>query len=414
MDSAVIRFKNRRKRRLEKGAAECYDSVEEYKKRRKKRIADRLDEEPDAWITVNGSPVPLKDGKAIGGVLKGKDLSDGPPVKRSGNDKGGREADGKRYSGKPMEVESGIGGALKPKSDGARKIDTRDAMEEVELYKKSGGERGLAKNSLSGYVNEDGSLKPSRQKVHDEIVQRVFEKLKSYDGKATMTMSGGGPASGKSFVSSDAKGKFGEDTVLVVDPDEIKQMLPGYTDMAVAGDKAAGFYHEESSALAKRIYQYALDNNINVVYDGTGDGSLSSVQKKITAARNAGYTVNGEYVTVDTEEAVKRNRQRYEKAKEKYEKGLSDIPPRLPNEQLVRDTHAKVADIQFRVAPLFDNFVLYDNNGSKEDGHPIIATCKLGGEVEIVPGMHERVQRALGKGKLGGKVYRGKVTFPDR
>ena len=48
---------------------------------------------------------------------------------------------------------------------------------------------------------------------------------------------------------------FGEESVVKIDPDDFKAMLHGYRDMAIETDKVAAYYHEESSVLAKRVYQ---------------------------------------------------------------------------------------------------------------------------------------------------------------
>ena len=449
---AIKQYRKRRQERIDKRNGVVrkprYDSVEEYRKRREKRLEARADagvgwvygilqqngidtkgmdvkEAFEELAKLNGGKGG-KGGKDEKGGKGGKSgeskngsgsKSGGIKKSSSENDRRGQECDGSGYKGKAGEVKTGIGGKLAPKSDAAKRIDVSDALSETKLYKESGGKKGIEKNSLSDYIDKDGNLTPERQKVHDEIVQKVFANLKSYDGKATMIMSGGGPASGKSFVSDGAKEEFGKETVCVVDPDALKAMLPGYADMAVKDEKAAGFYHEESSALAKRIYQFATDNNINVVYDGTGDGSVNSVKKKLKMAQDAGYAVKGEYVTVDVNGesgALVRNKNRYEHAKKKWDEGAAIDPPRLVGDDHVKGIHAAVSDIAPDVANLFDEWKLTDNNVPKGAPRPVIATCKKGGEIEVVKGMEKKVQAWLDKGTRGGKVKDGKIVFPDK
>jgi len=430
MDKAVIKFKKRRQARLDaKNGVERNDrdAVVEYKKRRAIRMDIRgefneqdhpRDENGRFTSGGGGGSSSAENKKAANGGVAPKSSGAKVEIKKSDpkNNRLDKECDGSGYKGKPGEVKTGKGGKLAPKSDISKKIDTADAISETELWKSSGGKKGIEKNSLSDHIDKDGNLSPERQKVHDEIVQKFFADKVPYDGKPTMIMSGGGPASGKSFVSDNAKSQFGDDTVVVVDPDEFKKMLPGFGDMAVAGDKAAGFYHEESSALAKRIYQYAADNGINVVYDGTGDGSVKSVMKKLKTAQDAGYNIKGEYVTVDVDGdsgAVVRNQKRYEHAKKDWEEGKKVDPPRLVRDDYVRDIHAKVSDIAPDVANLFDEFTLTDNNVPKGAPRPVIATCKKGGEIKVVKGMEKKVQAWLDKGDRGGKVVNGRVVFPD-
>lgn len=182
--------------------------------------------------------------------------------------------------------------------------------------------------------------------------------------------------------------------------------------MAVETDKAAGYYHEESSALAKRAYQYAADNGVNVIYDGTGDGSVRSVESKIATAREAGYAVKAQYVTVETEEAITRNIMRYEGAKAKYDADpVHNLPPRLPPEDMVRATHAKVSDISIQVANKFDSFELYDNNGPRGSTPVLIGTCTNGGRIQCASGQEGNVQRYLNKGSSGAQVVDGYVSY---
>lgn len=427
----IERYKERRRKRIEKKYGKRVDEVEEFKKRRSARMEERMDAGV-GWAyglakakgidTEGMSPkevfealeekggVPKSKSKEINGAKKVKETHYPGPTNKKSKTRN-HECDGSEYKGKPGSVESGINGNLKPKSEASKKIGTSDAMNEMKLFRDTNGKKGRARNSLYGHVDKDGNLTPERQKVHDEIVQKFFAKVKPYDGKATMTMSGGGPASGKSFIEDSVRKNFGDDTTITVDPDKLKELLPGYTDMALAGDDAAPHYHEESSALAKRIYQYALDNNINVVYDGTGDGSVGSVEKKIKAARAAGYKVKGQYVTVDVDGptgALFRNQKRYESAKRKFENGESDVPPRLPRSDMVRGTHAKVSDIVPKVAALYDEFELWDNNQELGKPRTLIATCKSGKDINVENG--DLMNRFLGKGEEGYRYKDGKIS----
>ena len=438
---AIKQYRKRRQERIDKRNGVIrkphYDSVEEYRKRREKRLEARADASV-GWvygilqqngIDTKGMDVKeafeelakLNGGK---GGKGGKDEKGGKGGKSGEAQKGSEsksgsikksehrnhEYDGSGYKGEPGEVKSGKSGNLKPKSEKSKRIDTSDATAETERWKQTNGKEGLEKNSLTGFVDKDGNLTPERQKVHDEIVQAIFADKVPQKGKATMTMSGGGPASGKSFIEKNVRQNFGDETCITVDPDKLKEMLPGYTDMAIESDAAAGFYHEESSALAKRVYQYGLDNNINVVYDGTGDGSVNSVKKKIQAARDAGYAVNGEYVTVDVDGpngALARNQARYENGRKKFESGKSDVPPRLPKESHVKQIHAAVSDIIPEVANEFDEWKLWDNNGEQGSPRTLIATCKRGGKVKVEPGQEGLMEKFLNKGEAGYQYSNG-------
>lgn len=273
-------------------------------------------------------------------------------------------------------------------------IDTGDAAAEV----KNGRH-----NSLEKYIDSDGNLSPERQALHAEIVSEYFEGKEKVDGVRTATFLGGGPASGKSSLRDSGLIVQADDpSTVTIDPDGLKGKLPGYEEMASETDSAAAFYHEESSAVAKTLYSTALDYGCNTVYDGTGDGSVNSMRKKIKDAHDAGYKAVGEYVTVDIDEALRRNELRYEAAKEKYEKGLSKVPPRLPDAQIVKSIHRKVTDISVECASEFDSIKIYDNNGARGSAPTLIAT---GGNGKPLSAVNKTLlQKYLDKGEKKWKI----------
>lgn len=256
-------------------------------------------------------------------------------------------------------------------------------------------------NSLETHMDANGNLTPEREKVHKEIIDKLLEGKVGVEGQATMTMLGGGPASGKSSVmSADTSGDI---HAVTVDPDTIKKMLPGFEEMAKTDPSAAAFYHEESSALAKRFAEVAFSENLNVLYDGTGDGGFSSVQRKIDSAKAHGYRLEAKYVTIDTEEAVRRNQKRYDDAVARGE------TPRLPPVDVVRKTHAKVTDVAVKMAPQFDHIEVWDNNG--ERGHQKkIAEGGNGQHLKATDGNQASLSRFLSKSVSG---VDGFITLPN-
>lgn len=270
--------------------------------------------------------------------------------------------------------------------------NTGDAMAEV---------RSGKHNSLEKHMDANGNLTPEREKVHKEIIDKLLEGKVGVEGQATMTMLGGGPASGKSSVmSADTSGDI---HAVTVDPDTIKKMLPGFEEMAKVDTNAAAFYHEESSALAKRFAEVAFSENYNVIYDGTGDGGFSSVQRKIDSAKEHGYRVEAKYVTIDTEEAVRRNQKRYDDAI------AAGKVPRLPPEETVRKTHAKVTDVAVKMAPQFDHIEVWDNNGARGQQKKI-AEGGNGQHLKVTPGNQEVFNKFLAKSQSG---VEGFITLPN-
>lgn len=253
-------------------------------------------------------------------------------------------------------------------------------------------QRTVFKNSMSGHITADGKIDPKREELHKRIIRQYLKGLKPTTGQGVYRMMGGGPASGKGRVIKDGfVSKMDPATSVRIDPDVIKEMLPGFKAMSKKTDRAAAFYHEESSMIAKRLLKVAADEHYNITYDGTGDGSVESVMAKLKVAKEHGYRTEAEYVTVNTDEASKRNVSRYLSAMKKGES------PRLVPDDFLRECHPKVTSIGVQVAHLFDKAELYDNNGPIGSKPVLIAAGGKGKGFTPVPGQEKKFEEFLNK-----------------
>ena len=212
---------------------------------------------------------------------------------------------------------------------------------------------------------------PERRKLHEAIINHHFRDVTPVPNPEAHMM-GGGPASGKSVAIQSGHIKI-PDNHVGIDADAIKGMLPEYTQMVASKDeKAAAFAHEESSYLSKQIMDKASQGKYHLMLDGTGDSGLKSLAGKIQRMRAGGHRILGHYVTVDTETALQRNRERAVKT------------GRLPPEKMVKDCHAMISKIlpDAVKSGLFDEFQLFDTNG---DGAKRIASAK-GNQLQIRDG----------------------------
>jgi predicted ABC-type ATPase len=206
-----------------------------------------------------------------------------------------------------------------------------------------------------------GGYEPSEERayLHQQIINQVTEGVPQ-SSDPTFYMLGGGPASGKStFLKSGATDTPDKANAVHVNADDIKAMLPENPRMVNGGDadffNAASFSHEESSMLAKRVQDRAIENKQNIVLDGTGDSAINKLASKVESARQNGYKVNGVYVTVPTEVAWSRSVQRALGASKRY------VP-----KAVVEETHKAVSGTlrQAVEGGLFDKISLWDNTGS--------------------------------------------------
>lgn len=250
----------------------------------------------------------------------------------------------------------------------------------------AGEKHEKGKSSLYDHLVSDGKggykLTPERQALHDQIIAKALAGV-PVSSNPTVTMLGGGPAAGKSVAtenptlgipktsdSSDVKSGAAQPTAVLVNADLVKEQLPEYQAMGASG------VHEESSLIAKEIYAQALAHHQDVVYDGTGNSSMESLQGKIDAGRDAGYTVNGVYVTCPTDLA-------WDRAQARADKTGREVP-----EGMLRETHANVSGILPEAAPLFDSTVLVDSTKGAVDEQgrtsgEIIASGSLGQDLSV-------------------------------
>jgi predicted ABC-type ATPase len=236
-------------------------------------------------------------------------------------------------------------------------------------------------DSLTAFTR-DGKIDPERAKLHQQIVAEALAGHKP-QAHPVATFLGGGPASGKSTVMAGQH----PDSVHI-DPDEIKAKLPEYQAMLKAKDhRAAAFAHEESSAISKQIKAESEKRKLNYTLDGTGDASPPKMVAKVEAAHNAGYLTSAKYVTVDTDEAVRRAMARAQQT------------GRMVPENVIREVHAGVS----RVLPVLldhhalDAAELWDTSGPSPT---LVGSKGLAGQWQVHD--PQAWQRFLDKGQEAG------------
>jgi predicted ABC-type ATPase len=199
------------------------------------------------------------------------------------------------------------------------------------------------------YRRDDGSWTDERAALHREISRDMLKGKTPVDAPVAYMM-GGGTASGKSSLIG--SGILGiPDNSVMVDSDAIKGHLPEYQRMKAAGDyNAAAFAHEESSYLAKKVAHTASVGGFNVVFDGTGDSSYGSVERKVTMLRAGGQRVVANYASVPVETAIARNLARAEKT------------GRYVPESFIRQAYGSINHIMAKAAKngLFDELTVWD------------------------------------------------------
>lgn len=215
------------------------------------------------------------------------------------------------------------------------------------------------------FVNDKPTSK--RKILHDKIIEEIVSKTKSVPINkipvAIMTM--GGPASGKSSMVKSAG--VDSEKFVVADADAVKEKIPEYNKSIIANARNAAFMaHKESSYIVNKIRNVAIDDNKNIIIDGTGS-VLHSYLDNLKKLKEKGYAVKLLAVDIDVEIAVKR-------AMERAEKRGRFVP-----ENVIREKYATIPKNIMIMSKLLDDFSVYDNNGispkivwSKKEGSETI------------------------------------------
>lgn len=308
------------------------------------------------WITVNGRHILLGSGEskqeAIDRVFKSDKKA--KQIKQNESEAKRLNAESKYRDNLSKSGKAEIkNGTLTFNGKPVDKLDTRKA-----------GEKGS--DSFADHL-KNGQLSPERLELHRQIIEDYFKGHRPYaPGEEKVAMfTGGGGASGKGTFSGNDRetkesnvGKFysQDKNPLKIDPDEIKKSLAkadGHVDekgKAKLDNKLTGYYHEESSALAKQIYSTSLQNNYPTLYDGTATNPASAIAKA-ELAEKYGYKTEMCFVCSDWRTVGQNSLERYEKS------------GRLVPLNRLLAAHKKSYSAINAISNNFHSFKLYDNAG---------------------------------------------------
>lgn len=179
--------------------------------------------------------------------------------------------------------------------------ETADKVQDVQARLHS------VEQTIEQYRKDDGSYDERRAKLHTQILEhfispeKVIAAMPPEGQKPTLTLLGGRGGSGKSWFKDKV---YTEKHAIVVDPDEIKGMLPEYEGWN------AHQVHEESSDIMEQIISFSRQMGCNVVLDATMKSAKSAL-KKVDEFKGAGYRVEAHYMHLPRQEAAKRAVQRF-------------------------------------------------------------------------------------------------------
>lgn len=204
---------------------------------------------------------------------------------------------------------------------------------------------------------------PEREQFRQSLVDKAVENVQPSERPVAYIMGGGG-AAGKSTLlrKLQARGLIPNENVVEINPDDVKRSIPEFDQIVGKGDsRAAAVVHSESSAIANRIRQAAIDKRANIIIDRTLKDQTKGL-REIQQLKDAGYDVHLIGVTVDPNVAVERAKARGKKT------------GRYVAAEVLRAAHKGFASAFERYARVVDRASLYDTG----EGNKLIAKKRVG------------------------------------
>lgn len=215
----------------------------------------------------------------------------------------------------------------------------------------------------------------SRRAVHEQIISELLDGIPQQpQGQARVFFTGGGYAAGKGSVVKkhpDALPPadiFPDDPqrALVLDPDRIKAKLPEFDALLATNPEANLLVYEEAWDISQELQRRAIDRHVNVIVDGISDTSADDMLGRVKLFNAAGYgPPKVVYVTIPTDEAIRRARNRAMNAKDRADRRY--IPEAIMR-AVHRDVSVTVPDIIDRAGEVGLAVEVWDNDQGPELG----------------------------------------------
>lgn len=229
-----------------------------------------------------------------------------------------------------------------------QQVSIRTKPKDYSYPEEHGIKETKAEHSIGGIYTKE------RTKLHNKIVNNFIKEAGTSEAKPIAILTGGGTASGKSTMlraimpAMESGGK----KFAKIDSDKIKEAMPDYHTAKKANPRtAATTVHEESSDIANKLFDKAVNGKHNLVYDGTMSNPKKYL-KMIDHLKANGYEVHAAVADVSIPEARRRS------ANRAREEGRT-----VPDEILV-GTHAGVPHTVKAIKDKVDRYDVYDTTNS--------------------------------------------------
>lgn len=146
-------------------------------------------------------------------------------------------------------------------------------------------------------TNKEAHADWSSTRHHSKIVQYFVQNKPKNVEKPRLMLIFGLPGSGKNWVLEKKRGQHH----VIINVDDCRALLPNYWKNIIEKNEDSGdwvrLFHSECAVIAQRIFEYAIEHRMNIVWNGTGK-NLNKYRKLMAEAKSKGYTTELRYIWV--------------------------------------------------------------------------------------------------------------------
>ena len=220
--------------------------------------------------------------------------------------------------------------------------------EEYRILKDANKRRKLG-DDTKGANQKGGFYSKSRLSLHKKIISEFLAGVPSQRNPTVLFLAGVG-GSGKSTTLK-AMG-INKHKYVIIDADKIKEKLPEFTKESSL--QRAAVTHDESSDIAQKLTEAAVNKKVNLIIDGT----MKNIQKAkimLNKAKRKGYTTEMIGTQLPTHKAMERNIKRYIDEKD-------DMKKRFVPLEVIKTMGKDVNKAILTLKPEFDKYTLYNTD----------------------------------------------------
>jgi hypothetical protein len=209
------------------------------------------------------------------------------------------------------------------------------------------------------------SPEQNRKRFEEKILPELKDKFDfTSQENPTLHFTGGLPGAGKSGIVDEIQSKHELPQILIADPDKFREYHPKiYEIQEKFGPDASIITHPDASMFAKHTMNEALDNNINIIKDGTLNNA-QNLENLVTTAKAKGFEQEITIKAVNEYASLEGVFKRYANQYADKPSEARFVPPSYVKESKIKieETAERIKDLDVKAFKVIDreNTLIYD------------------------------------------------------